>query len=147
MVDHTGRAMTVFLDTWLPEFKRSVEMFTGQPITLERAGKKEAGATIGSAELVLWQGQCFEPEKAGAVWVGTSLDTCTALTKTLAEDSTACESLYQELLEQSFEGAAQLLIIEAMSWLGTQPHSRRAALSSTERGQDSAIAWRTGSTS
>jgi len=103
------RAMAAFLEVWIPELKKSIEMFTAQPITIERAGEAEAGTKIDSAGPVLWQGQSFEGDRGGAIWVGTSAETCTALTKSLEDDPAACESLYRELLEQSFEGAAQLL--------------------------------------
>src|SRR6266568_5360327 len=109
MADDTKQAVQVFLDAWIPEFEKSVEMFTGQPVTVERARETRLETAIHTPDSILWQGQVFEHEGLGSVWVGIPIQTCTALTETAAEDAPARVALYRELLTQSFEGAAHML--------------------------------------
>jgi len=110
MANHdVKQAMTVLLDAWLPEFKQSVEMFTGQSIGMERAADTASGIRIGSEGSVLWEGQTLQREQGGVFWVGAPSDTWAALTQALGEDAANSESLYREMLEQSFDTATQAL--------------------------------------
>jgi flagellar motor switch protein FliN len=109
MADDTKQAVKVFLDAWIPEFEKSVEMFTGQSVTVERASETRPGTAIHTPDSILWQGQVFEHAGIGSVWVGIPIQTCMALTETSEEDAPAREALYRELLKQSFEGAAHVL--------------------------------------
>lgn len=109
MADNHKQAVNSFLDAWIPEFEKSVEMFTGQPVTVERGGNAGHEASAQSSHSILWQGQTFEREASGSVWIGIPTEACTALTEAAADDSPGRESLYKELLKQSFEGAAHVL--------------------------------------
>ena len=109
MADDNHQAMQAFFDAWATEFEKSVEMFTGRPVKLEYDVAAGPGKTFDPGDSILWQGQIFEREESAAVWIGTPIATCTALTETSAEDSAGREALYRELLKQSFEGAAHVL--------------------------------------
>ncbi len=109
MADDNQQALHAFLEAWTAEFEKSVEMFTGQPVKLEHDAAPGPGKTFDAGDSILWQGQIFEREESAAVWIGTPIATCTALTETSAEDSAGREALYKELLQQSFEGAAHVL--------------------------------------
>jgi flagellar motor switch protein FliN len=108
MANDFGQAVRTFLDAWIPEFQRSVEMFTGQSVKIKSTGEAERASAAGS-DAILWQGQTFERGGLGSVWIGTPVETCNGLTKSLAEEPSAAESVYRELLKQSFEGAAHVL--------------------------------------
>lgn len=116
-MDENAQAIAAFLDTWLPEFERSVEMFTTQRVKAERGVPEKTGSSTGSTGFVLWQGQTFEQKQSGSVWIGTPVETCTTLTQAVAEDSAAGESLYRELLEQSFASTAEVFRSDSQSKL------------------------------
>lgn len=109
MADDKQQVTQAFIDAWATEFEKSVEMFTGQSVKLEHEAASGPGKTFDPADSILWQRQIFEREESAAVWIGTPVATCTALTHTAAEDSAGQEALYRELLKQSFEGAAHVL--------------------------------------
>jgi len=109
MAHGNQEALQTFLEAWTAEFEKSVEMFTGQPVKLEHDAATGSGKTFDAGDSILWQGQIFEREESAAVWIGTPVATCTALTETSAEDSAGREALYKELLQQSLEGAAHVL--------------------------------------
>jgi len=109
MPDDKQKATQAFLEAWGPEFEKSVEMFVGAAVKIEAIQENAAGKAFDSGNSMLWQGQVFERDGVGTVWIGTPLETCTALTESAADDAAGRETLYRELLRQSFEGAAHIL--------------------------------------
>lgn len=109
MPDDKQKATQAFLEAWGPEFQKSVEMFVGLAVKIEPIEENAAGKAFDSGNSMLWQGQVFERDGVGTVWIGTPLETCTALTEGGADDDAGREALYRELLRQSFEGAAHIL--------------------------------------
>jgi flagellar motor switch protein FliN/FliY len=109
MAGNYKQVAKTFLEAWTPEFVKSVEMFTGQAVTVEPGEEAETEKTLASERSILWHGQVFEREGTGSVWIGTPVAACRALTGTSAEDAASGDALYLELLKQSFEGAAHLL--------------------------------------
>lgn len=109
MADQTQQTMRIFIEAWTAEFEKSVEMFTGMTVKLENNGQSGRHESLGAQESLLWQGQIFEGDGSGSVWIGTPAETCTTLTGALADDEDGRQSLYRELLQQSFEGAAHVL--------------------------------------
>ena len=109
MVENHKQAADAFWEAWTPEFIKSVEMFAGQTVTIEPGADADTAQTLGSEDSILWQGQVFEREGTGTVWIGTPTAACRALTAGSAEDDAGGEALYRELLRQSFEGAAHIL--------------------------------------
>lgn len=94
-----------FCEAWIPEFIKSVEMFTGAAIALEAP----AAASGGVPEDYLWQGQVFERNGPGVAWIGTPLSTVDKIADGLADDGSGRATIYREILRQSFEGAAHIL--------------------------------------
>jgi flagellar motor switch protein FliN len=102
------RVTKAFIEGWIPEFQKSVEMFTGTPVTAQATGESVDVSGV-SAEQILWQGQTFEGTSSGTVWIGTPIGAYAILAEPLAEDGPGRESIYRELLKQAFEGAAHIL--------------------------------------
>ena len=109
MTDQTQQTIRTFIQAWATELEKSVEMFTGLAVKLENDSVSTVDESFGGQESLLWQRQIFEADGSGSVWIGTPVETCTTLTGTLAEDEDGRQSLYRELLQQSFEGAAHVL--------------------------------------
>lgn len=99
----TGTITTLFWEAWSPEFARSVEMFTGVPVTLEPP--KPVGAESSS---LLWQGQVFERSGTGTLWIGTPMEAIGVLVQDTADEEGRIAG-YREILCQSFAGAAHVL--------------------------------------
>jgi flagellar motor switch protein FliN/FliY len=108
MAEHDKQVATTFLAAWSPEFAKSVEMFTGQTVSIQPGGDAKSEQTGGSDPIV-WQTQTLECGLTGSVWIGTPAATRLAMTESLAEDAETRESLYREMLRQSLEGAAHVL--------------------------------------
>jgi hypothetical protein len=109
MIENTKQAVGLFLEAWAPELEKSVEMFTGTTVTIEPGETGKLESLLAPGDPVLWLQQKLEGEKAGTVWIGTPETTCIAMAGAVADDPGGRESLFKELLLQSFAGAAHLL--------------------------------------
>lgn len=109
MADETQQTLRTFIEAWTAEFEKSVEMFTGIAVELENNGQSGRRESLGAQESLLWQGEIFEGDGNGSVWIGTPVETCTTLIGTLADNADGRQALYREILQQSFEGAAHVL--------------------------------------
>jgi len=109
MIENTKQAVGLFLEAWAPELEKSVEMFTGTTVTIAPGETAKLEDVVAPADPVLWLQQRLEGEKTGTVWIGTPEGTCIAMAGAVADDPGGRESLFKELLLQSFAGAAHLL--------------------------------------
>ncbi|HEY1755107.1 MAG TPA: FliM/FliN family flagellar motor switch protein [Bryobacteraceae bacterium] len=109
MSDKRQDAVGAFLDAWIPEFEKSLEMFTGHTVPVKRGGDIGGEGTLQPAGEILWNKQVLECEASGAVWIGIAADACSQLTASTAPEPSDREPLYRELLKQSLEGAAHIL--------------------------------------
>lgn len=121
MAHQTQQTMRTFIDAWAAEFEKSVETFTGIAVKLENHRPSGRDPSLSPRDSLLWQGQTFERDGSGSVWIGTPVETCTALTGALADDGGGRESLYRELLRQSLQGAASVLSSGRMPRLVCKP--------------------------
>lgn len=107
MAENNKAVATTFLEAWGPEFAKSVEMFTGQSVSIQPGEDVKPEQIAGDS--ILWQRQAMECGLTGSLWIGTPAATRLAVTESLAEDPETRDSLYRELLRQSLEGAAHVL--------------------------------------
>lgn len=98
-------AAHAFCEAWIPEFTKSVAMFTGNEVTVEDLTRGTAALPEGN----FWQGQILTRNGSGTVWIGISLYAVGKITGSLAEDAPGQTATFRELLRQSFEGAAHIL--------------------------------------
>ena len=110
MLELDMKAVHAFLSVWAPEFEKAVEMVTGHLVKIERPDHADTEENAASQDnSIVWQGQVLEREGVGSVWVGILPEACVALTQTSESDLKGDQTLYQELLQQSFEGSAHVL--------------------------------------
>ena len=109
MIENTKQEVGLFLEAWAPELEKSVEMFTGTPVTIEPGETAKVSSLLAPGDSVLWLQQKLDGNGTGTVWIGTPESTCIALAGAVADDPGGRESLFKELLLQSFAGAAHLL--------------------------------------
>ncbi len=129
--------VTVFVDAWLPEFARSVEMFTGAGVTPIAAPSVPPEGSDADAPRV-WHEQTFDRGERGSAWIGIAQSSVSLLTGAVAADETGQFALVHELLTQSMKGAAMCL------GTGDYPGIRCADTFTTEPPPDSALvstAW------
>jgi flagellar motor switch protein FliN/FliY len=103
------QAASLFLEAWIPELAKSVEMFTGTRVTIDQGDSAPLDQLLTSVDSVTWLKQVLEGGASGALWIGTPGTTCVALTEGSADDADGRESLLKEMLLQSLAGAAHLL--------------------------------------
>jgi flagellar motor switch protein FliN len=108
-VENISQAASLFLEAWSPELSKSIEMFTGTPVTIELGDAVKGDQFLASQDSVLWLKHTFESQGTGSAWIAAPGTTCSALTRAIAEDSDGREALMKELLLQSLAGAAHLL--------------------------------------
>jgi flagellar motor switch protein FliN len=108
-MENTSQAAGLFLEAWTPELAKSIEMFTGTPVTIELGDNASKDQLLASGDSVLWLKQTFESRSTGSAWIAAPATTCHSLTKAIAEDSDGREALMKELLLQSLAGAAHML--------------------------------------
>ncbi len=95
------QAINAFLKTWIEEFGRAVEMFTGsQPSIVETRVQVLPGSEAGP---ILWLKQIFAGSGSFTTWIGAPEATWTALGDT---DPDNPQGIYQEILGQAQTGAA-----------------------------------------
>lgn len=109
MIENAKPGTGIFLEAWTPELEKSVEMFTGNAVTIEPGETAKVDSLLTPGDSVLWLQQKFEGKGNGAVWIGTPESTCIALAGAVADDPGGRQSLFKELLLQSLAGAAHLL--------------------------------------
>jgi hypothetical protein len=102
-------AAGLFLEAWIPELAKSVEMFTGTTVKIEPGDNAPVDQLLTSVDSVTWLKQVLEGGASGALWIGTPGTTCVSLTEGSADDADGRESLLKEMLLQSLAGAAHLL--------------------------------------
>jgi flagellar motor switch protein FliN/FliY len=107
-MDHRDKIADIFLEAWAPEFEKSIQMFTGRPAKIELDAKNRDVDAAAKSSLI-WQGHTFERGGSTLIWTGIPAEACAKLTEGLAEDTAGCESLYREILTQSFESAAHII--------------------------------------
>jgi flagellar motor switch protein FliN/FliY len=101
-------AVTVFVDAWLPEFARAVEMSTGAAVTpIAAPGAPSEAADPEGARV--WHEQTFDRGERGSAWIGIAQSAVSFLTGTVAADEQSQFALVHELLTQSMKGAAMCL--------------------------------------
>jgi len=107
--------VTTFVDTWVPEFTKSIAMFTGATLTPDAS----AGATAdGSDGDLLWIEQTFQRGTAGRVWIGVRQAAGLALVESAADTETERIALLREAIDQSVKAAAQVLA--SSEWPGIE---------------------------
>jgi len=103
------QAASLFLEAWIPELAKSVEMFTGTTVTIDQGDNTPVDQLLTSVDSVIWLKQILQGGTSGAAWIGTPGSTCVSLTESSADDADGRESLLKEMLLQSLAGAAHLL--------------------------------------
>ena len=103
------QAASLFLEAWIPELAKSVEMFTGSTVKIEQGDNAPVDQLLTSVDSVTWLKQVLVGGASGALWIGTPGATCVSLTEGSADDADGRESLLKEMLLQSLAGAAHLL--------------------------------------
>jgi len=98
------QSVAPFLDLWISQFQRSIEMFSGRAVSVQRGPAPTPPDEPGS---MLWVQQVFEGKQTASMWVGTPRPVCLALTSSMGEAPESGELLYRELLEQAFDATAQ----------------------------------------
>ena len=102
-----GTIPSSFVDAWMPEFVKTVEMFTGTSVAIEpRQQDTDAAAP---AEGVLWHEQTFERTETGKFWIGAPAPDAVRLLGESASDETSGAALFRELVGQSLKAAAEML--------------------------------------
>ena len=101
-----GNIPSSFVDAWIPDFVKSVEMFTGTVVTLET---REAEPPAAPSDDVLWHEQSFEHGETGRFWIGAPTPACVRLMGDAAENESAGTALFRELTAQSMKAAAEML--------------------------------------
>jgi flagellar motor switch protein FliN len=100
-------AMTTFVDAWIPEFVKSMEMFTGRVIVSTEP--PPSTDVPGGDEPQFWHSQSFTRSGAGRLWIGVPLTQCLAATAPAAEDDGERVALFREAVAQSLQSVAQVL--------------------------------------
>lgn len=99
---------TTFVDAWVPEFIKSVEMFTGAGPTRETAPPSDA--TFAVDEPWFWLHHDFtRRDGTGRLWICVPLARGLALVAAGADDEAGREALLREVVSQSLQAAAQVL--------------------------------------
>jgi flagellar motor switch protein FliN/FliY len=96
-----------FVEAWIPEFVKSVEMFTSTVVAIEDRGADAAGAA--PAEGVVWHEQPFSRDDAGRFWIGAPIPAAVRLMGDAAADESSGTALFRELMGQSLKAAAEVL--------------------------------------
>jgi len=103
----TGTVPAPFIEAWIAEFVKSVEMFTGAVVAIE-PGTPDADAAA-PAEGVLWHEQAFERQDTGRLWIGVPTPDAVRLLGDAPADAASGAALFRELAAQSLKAAAELL--------------------------------------
>ncbi len=99
-----GTAIDRFLQTWVDEFTRAVEMFSGQVPTLRCSRTKKLSASE-SSDLIWWK-QDFAGAGKFSTWIGVKNATLLALGG--ASDLEEAKATYHEMIGQAQSGAAHV---------------------------------------
>ena len=105
-----------FLQTWVEEFGRAVEMFSGQAPDLRCSRTKKLGPS--ETEDLLWWKQEFSGPGRFNTWIGARKSTWVALG---GGDEAEAQSTYLEMLGQAQSGTAHVLSSALESPLQCQP--------------------------
>lgn len=98
-------ALQQFLNTWLGEFGRAIEMFTGQQPSL--GFSMTDAVSIPKAASALWLKQVFSGESEFEIWIGAQESTWMELGKSLGDGPPeSLRSTYLEIINQAQQGAA-----------------------------------------
>ena len=100
-----GTIVDQFLQTWMEEFTRAVEMFSGQVPSLRCSRAKTLSATE-TADLVWWK-QDFAGDGKFSTWIGVKNETLIALGG--ATDPAEAKATYLEMIGQAQSGAAHVV--------------------------------------
>src|SRR5947199_206076 len=93
-----------FLEIWLAEFGRAIEMFTGQPPSLGFSMVDRV--SIPKTASALWLKQVFYAESEFEIWIGAQDATWMELSKSLRDGSPdSLRSTYLEVLNQAQQRA------------------------------------------
>lgn len=105
-----GTAASPFLRTWLPEFARAIEMFSGEGATVNY---KVAGGEAPANTLLWWKQTFLVGEAAaaqkGSAWIGAPEVTWSILGASLDANSADARNTYTEMLTQSLASTAVVL--------------------------------------
>ncbi len=102
------RAIEQFVETWIAEFSRAVEMFSGRAPEIHH--NRTNTVSIPESESALWVRQVFVDGGSFTTWVGAQRATWEALGGSLGEGSSeALRSTYLEILNQAQQGSASVI--------------------------------------
>lgn len=129
-------AASPFFRTWVPEFARAIEMFSGERATVNC---KPAGGEPPASSFLWWK-QTFlvgEPAAApkGSAWIGAPEVTWSVLGTTLDASGADARNTYTEMLTQSLASTAVMLSKELQNKIacGEGVADSSPALASCER--------------
>jgi flagellar motor switch protein FliN len=98
-------AIQQFLNAWLAEFGRAIEMFTGQQPSLGFSMTETL--SIPKTAPALWMRQVFSCDSDFEIWIGAEEATWTELGKSLGDGPPdSLRSTYLEIVNQAQQGAA-----------------------------------------
>jgi flagellar motor switch protein FliN len=98
-------ALQQFLNTWLGEFARAIEMFTGQKPSL--GFSMTDAVSIPKSASALWLKQVFSGESEFEIWIGAQDSTWMEMGQSLGDGPPeSLRSAYVEVINQAQQGAA-----------------------------------------
>jgi flagellar motor switch protein FliN len=104
-MDPKSPALEQFLKTWLAEFGRAIEMFTGQQPSLSFSAVDSV--SIAKNSQALWLKQTFAGESEFETWIGAQDVTWMELGKALGDGPVeSLRSTYLEIVNQAQQGTA-----------------------------------------
>ncbi len=104
-MDSKNPALQQFLKTWLAEFGRAIEMFTGQQPSLSFSTVDSV--SIPKTSQALWLKQTFAGESEFETWIGAQDPTWLEIGKALGDGPPeSLRSTYLEIVNQAQQGAA-----------------------------------------
>ena len=112
-----GTAVDRFLQTWIEEFTRAVEMFSGEVPSLRCSRAKSLAA--GEAADLFWWKQDFSGDGRFGTWIGTKSETVTALGG--SADPAEAKSTFLEIIGQAQSGTAHVVSTGLDSPLKCEP--------------------------
>ncbi len=104
-MDSRNTALQQFFKSWIAEFGRAIEMFTGQQPSL--GSSMTDNVSIPKTASALWVKQTLSGESDFEIWIGAQEATWTELGKSLGDGPPdSLRSTYLEIINQAQQGAA-----------------------------------------
>jgi flagellar motor switch protein FliN/FliY len=103
-----SQAADQFLDSWIQEFGRAIEMFSGEQATVTYSRTKELAAS--ESHDLLWWNQAFEGSANFSSWIGAKENTWMTLGGAPnGVDGSDAKNTYREIIEQAQQGTATVI--------------------------------------